>query len=193
MTSTIQSSKSAELSAEGVRIASAVPHCVTAVTIDRSLITALHKPQPMISARRRRIFIRGLSDRPFRDRPLNEPNPRRSLMPYVDGFVIPVSKDKIEAYKAQARKAGEVWMEHGALAFVECIGDDVPLGEVTSFPRAVQAKDDEIVVFSWIVYRNRAERDAIDAKVMADPRLKEDMPFDGKRLIFGGFEMWLQM
>ena len=114
-------------------------------------------------------------------------------MPYVDGFVIPVPKAKIEAYKAQARKAGEVWKEYGALAFVECIGDDVPMGEVTSFPRAVQAKEDEVVVFSWIVYRDRAERDAIDAKVMADPRLKGDMPFDGKRLIFGGFEMWLQM
>ena len=90
-------------------------------------------------------------------------------------------------------KAGEIWKEYGALAFVECIGDDVPVGEVTSFPRAVQAKEDEVVVFSWIVYRDRAERDAIDAKVMADPRLKGDMPFDGKRLIFGGFEMWLQI
>ena len=74
-------------------------------------------------------------------------------MTYVDGFVVPVPKEKIEDYKAMARKAGEVWKEYGALAFVECIGDDVPYGEVTSFPRAVQAKDDEIVVFSWIVYR----------------------------------------
>jgi uncharacterized protein YbaA (DUF1428 family) len=114
-------------------------------------------------------------------------------MPYVDGFVIPVSKDKVDAYKVQARKAGEIWKEHGALDFVECIGDDVPYGTLTSFPRAVQAKDDEVVVFSWIVYRNRAERDAINKKVMADPRLQGDMPFDGKRLIFGGFEMWLQM
>ena len=114
-------------------------------------------------------------------------------MSYVDGFVVPVSKDKIEAYKAQARKAGEIWKEHGALAFVECIGDDVPYGTLTSFPRAVQAKDDEVVVFSWIVYRSRAERDRINAKVMADPRLKEDMPFDGKRLIYGGLEMWLEI
>src|SRR5260221_14673279 len=114
-------------------------------------------------------------------------------MPYVDGFVIPVPKARIEAYKAQARKAGEVWKEYGALAFVECIGDDVPVGELTSFPRAVQAKEDEVVVFSWIVYRNRAERDAIDAKVMADPRLKGDMPLDGKRLIFGGFWMLFPM
>lgn len=114
-------------------------------------------------------------------------------MPYVDGFVIPVSKDKIDVYKTHARKAGEVWMELGALAFVECIGDDVPYGQLTSFPRAVQAKDDEVVIFSWIVYRSRADRDEVMAKVMADPRLKDDMPFDGKRMIFGGFEMWLQM
>src|SRR6201997_1921507 len=98
------------------------------------------------------------------------------LMPYVDGFVIPVPKDKLDAYKAQARGAGEVWKEHGALDFVECVGDDVPYGEVTSFPRAVLAKDNEVVVFSWIVYRNRAERDAINAKVMADPRLDREMP-----------------
>ena len=115
-------------------------------------------------------------------------------MPYVDGFVVPVSKDKIEAYKALARKAGAIWKEHGALAVVECIGDDVPYGTLTSFPRAVQAKDDEIVIFSWVVYRSRAERDAVNAKVMADPRLKGgDIPFDGKRLIFGGFEMWMEM
>jgi uncharacterized protein YbaA (DUF1428 family) len=114
-------------------------------------------------------------------------------MSYVDGFVVPVSKDNIEAYKAQARKAAEIWKEYGAIGFVECIGDDVPYGTLTSFPRAVHAKDDEIVIFSWIVYRSRAERDAVNAKVMADPRLKGDMPFDGKRLIYGGFEMWLEM
>lgn len=115
-------------------------------------------------------------------------------MPYVDGFVIPVPKQNIEAYKAMARRASEVWREHGALAFVECIGDDVPYGELTSFPRAVHAKEDEVVVFSWITYRSRAERDAINAKVMADPRLKgmqSDMPFDGKRMIYGGFETFL--
>lgn len=114
-------------------------------------------------------------------------------MPYVDGFAIPVRKDKVEAYKTHARKAGEIWKEFGALEFVECIGDDVPYGELTSFPRAVQAKDDEVVIFSWIVYRSRAERDAIMEKIMADPRLQGDMPFDGKRLIHGGFEMWLKM
>jgi uncharacterized protein YbaA (DUF1428 family) len=114
-------------------------------------------------------------------------------VPYVDGFVIPVAKDKVDVYKSHARRAGEVWMEHGALSFVECVGDDVPYGQFTSFPRAVQAKDDETVIFSWIVYRSRADRDAVMAKVMADPRLQNDMPFDGKRLIFGGFDMFLQM
>jgi uncharacterized protein YbaA (DUF1428 family) len=114
-------------------------------------------------------------------------------MSYVDGFVIPVAKDKVEAYKALARIAGEIFKEHGALAVVECIGDDVPYGKLTSFPRAVQARDDEVVIFSWVVYRSRAERDAANAKIMADPRLKVDMPFDGQRMIFGGFEPWLEM
>jgi uncharacterized protein YbaA (DUF1428 family) len=117
-------------------------------------------------------------------------------MPYVDGFVIPVPKQKLDAYKALARLGGEVWKEHGALAYVECIGEDVPYGELTSFPRAVQAKDDEIVVFSWIIYESRQHRDAVMAKVMADPRLKDsmtNMPFDGKRMIFGGFETFLEL
>lgn len=114
-------------------------------------------------------------------------------MPYVDGFVLAVAKDKIEAYKALARTACAVWMEHGALDYVECIGDDVPYGELTSFPRAVMATDNEVVVFSWIVYRDRASRDAVNAKVMADPRLKgSDVPFDGKRMIYGGFTTLLQ-
>ena len=115
-------------------------------------------------------------------------------MPYVDGFVLAVPKASLEAYKEMARVGGEVWMDHGALSYVECIGDDVPMGELTSFPRAVQAKDDEVVVFSWITYESRAKRDEVNAKVMADPRLKgsaESMPFDGKRMIFGGFESFL--
>ena len=114
-------------------------------------------------------------------------------MSYVDGFVVPVKKDQLDAYKAFARQAGEVWMEHGALALVECSGDDVPYGKLTSFPRAVQATDDEVIIFSWIVYRSREDRDAIVAKVMQDPRSKGDLPFDGKRMIFGGFDMFLQM
>jgi uncharacterized protein YbaA (DUF1428 family) len=117
-------------------------------------------------------------------------------MPYVDGFVVAVPKQNIEAYKAMAQTAGEVWKEHGALSFVECVGDDVPYGEHTSFPRAVQAKDDEIVVFSWIVYETREQRDAVNAAVMADPRIKDsmsEMPFDGKRMIFGGFKTFLEL
>jgi uncharacterized protein YbaA (DUF1428 family) len=96
-------------------------------------------------------------------------------MPYVDGFVVAVPKRNIEAYKELARKAGEVWKEHGALAYVECLGDDVPYGELTSFPRAVQATEDEIVAFSWIVYESRQQRDAVNAKAMADPRLKDSL------------------
>jgi uncharacterized protein YbaA (DUF1428 family) len=117
-------------------------------------------------------------------------------MSYVDGFVLAVPKQNIEAYKVMARTAGEVWKEYGALSFVECVGDDVPYGELTSFPRAVQAKDDEIVIFSWIVYESREQRDAINAKVIADPRLKgsmSDMPFDGKRMIYGGFKTFLEL
>jgi uncharacterized protein YbaA (DUF1428 family) len=116
-------------------------------------------------------------------------------MAYVDGFVLAVPKDKLDAYKAMARLGAEVWMEYGALSYVECFGDDVPYGELTSFPRAVQAKEDEIVVFSWITYKDRASRDEINAKVMADERLKayqSDMPFDGKRMIYGGFQAFLE-
>jgi uncharacterized protein YbaA (DUF1428 family) len=117
-------------------------------------------------------------------------------MPYVDGFVVPVPKQNIDAYKALSRKAAEVWKEYGALSYVECVGDDVPYGELTSFPRAVQAKPDEVVVFSWITYQSREARDEINAKVMADPRLKNDiktMPFDAKRMIYGGFQVFLEV
>ncbi|MDP2260625.1 MAG: DUF1428 family protein [Caulobacter sp.] len=111
-------------------------------------------------------------------------------MPYVDGFVLAVPKDKLDAYKAITEIAGSVWMEHGATSYVECVADDTPYGELTSFPRAVMATDDEVVVFSWITYESRQKRDEVNAKVMADPRLQPDpatMPFDGKRMIFGGF------
>lgn len=116
-------------------------------------------------------------------------------MAYVDGFVVPVPKDKLEVYKALAQKGCDIWLEHGALSYVECVADDVPYGELTSFPRAVQATDDEIVIFSWITYKDRASRDEINAKVMADERLKafqSDMPFDGKRMIYGGFQPFLE-
>ena len=96
-----------------------------------------------------------------------------------------------------SRKAGEVWKEHGALTYVECIADDVPYGELTSFPRAVQATEEETVVFAWITYKSREQRDAVNAKVMADPRMKDmDMttaPFDAKRMIYGGFTTLLEM
>ena len=117
-------------------------------------------------------------------------------MSYVDGFVLAVPKAKIEAYKKVAQLAGKIWMEFGALSYVECLADDVPYGELTSFPRAVQATDDETVVFSWITYKDKASRDEIMAKVMADERLKADManmPFDTKRMIFGGFEAFLAL
>lgn len=116
-------------------------------------------------------------------------------MTYVDGFVLAVRKDRLEDYKALTRIAGPVWMEHGALSYVECVGQDVPYGELTSFPRAVQATEDEVVIFSWVTYASKAARDATMAKVMADPRIAgsmKDMPFDGKRMIFGGFEPFTQ-
>jgi uncharacterized protein YbaA (DUF1428 family) len=117
-------------------------------------------------------------------------------MTYVDGFVLAVPKANLDAYKQMANDAGAVWKDHGALSYVEAIGDDVPYGELTSFPRAVQARDDEVVIFSWVTYPSRAARDDILKKVMADPRIKSDpanMPFDGKRLIYGGFKPFLEL
>jgi uncharacterized protein YbaA (DUF1428 family) len=117
-------------------------------------------------------------------------------MAYVDGFVVPVPKRKVADYKKLARKAGKIWREHGALAFVECVADDVPYGKRTFFPRAVKVKNGETVMFSWIVYKSRAHRDAVNKKVMADPRLKMDMssmPFDARRMIYGGFKTLLEM
>ena len=113
---------------------------------------------------------------------------------YVDGFVLPVPKRNIDAYRRMARKAGKLWREHGALEFRECVGDDVKKGKVTSFPQSVKRKPDETVMFSWIVYKSRAHRDRVNAKVMADPRMAEMMdtsnvPFDPKRMIYGGFKV----
>lgn len=114
-------------------------------------------------------------------------------MNYVDGFVAPVPRARLDAYRKLARKAGKVWMEHGALAYNECVGDDVPTGKHTSFPQSVKLKADEVVVFSWIVYASRAQRDRTNKKVMADPRLAamadpKNLPFDAKRMFFGGFK-----
>jgi uncharacterized protein YbaA (DUF1428 family) len=120
-----------------------------------------------------------------------DPQPEEMIMPYVDGFILAVPKDRLDDYKRMAELGCKLWMEHGAVSYLESVGDDVPYGELTSFPRAVQATDDEVVVFSWITYKSREDRDAIVAKVMADPRLKEfenNMPFDGKRMIYGGFK-----
>lgn len=112
-------------------------------------------------------------------------------MAYVDGFVVPVPKGKVAAYRKLARKAGRTWMKHGALEYVECVGDDVKPGKLTSFPQAVMLKKNEVVVFSWIVYKSRAHRDRVNAKVMKDPIFAgmdpAKMPFDGKRMFFGGF------
>ncbi len=113
---------------------------------------------------------------------------------YVDGFLIPVPKRNLAAYRRMARKAGKVWREHGALAYVECVADDVKPGKYTSFPQAVKLARGEVVWFSWIVYKSRKHRDAVLAKVMKDPRLKSmmdpaAMPFDGKRFIYGGFKV----
>ena len=113
-------------------------------------------------------------------------------MAYVDGFVVPVPKKNIEAYKELARKMGSIWREYGALEYHECVADDVKPGKVTSFPQSVLLKDDETVVFAWITYKSREQREEVNAKVMNDPRMKdmspESLPFDGKRMFFGGFE-----
>lgn len=117
-------------------------------------------------------------------------------MPYVDGFVVAVPKDRIDEYEKVAREAATVWREHGALSVAETVADDVPHGELTSFPRAVQATDEETVVFSWITYESRDARDEINQKVMADPRMQGDMsnmPFDGKRMIYGGFRPLVEL
>jgi uncharacterized protein YbaA (DUF1428 family) len=112
---------------------------------------------------------------------------------YVDGFVVPVPKAKVDAYRRLARKSGRIWREHGALEFRECVADDVPVGKVTSFPRSVKVKRGETVVFSWIVFKSRAHRDRVNAKVMSDSRIadmdREAMPFDAQRMIYGGFEV----
>ncbi|MDO8438666.1 MAG: DUF1428 domain-containing protein [Telluria sp.] len=119
-------------------------------------------------------------------------------MPYIDGFVVPVPRAKIDDYRAMSIKCGKIWRELGALEFRECIADDVKPGKLTSFPQSVDLQEGEVVFFSYIVYNNRAERDAINAKVMEDPRMKDmmdpaTMPFDGKRLIYGGFETMVDL
>jgi uncharacterized protein YbaA (DUF1428 family) len=117
---------------------------------------------------------------------------------YVDGFVVPVPIANLDAYRHIAEQAGRIWREHGALEFRECVADDVQVGKLTSFPQSVQLQEGETVVFSWIVYESREKRDEINAKVMSDPRLADlmdpaTMPFDGKRMFFGGFKTLVEL
>ncbi|MEJ8809596.1 DUF1428 domain-containing protein [Variovorax ureilyticus] len=118
-------------------------------------------------------------------------------MAYVDGYVLPVPKNSIEKYKELAQRAAAIWREHGALEYRECIADDVKSGEVTSFPQSVLLKDGETVVFSYIVFESRDHRDEVNAKVMSDPRLADmmdtkNLPFDAKRMFWGGFEVLVE-
>ena len=112
---------------------------------------------------------------------------------YVDGFVLPLPKDKIDAYKKMAEKACQIWLEHGALEYRECIAEDTNASFGLSFAAGIQAKEDETIVFAWITHESRARRDEVNAKVMQDPRLAEDMdkemPFDVKRMLYGGFDV----
>jgi len=119
-------------------------------------------------------------------------------MRYVDGFIVPVPKKNVPAYLNMSRKTGKIWREHGALEYVETLADDVKVGKLTSFPRSVKLKPSETVVFSWITYKSRGHRDKVNAKVMKDPRVAammntKKMPFDGKRMIFGGFKARIEL
>lgn len=119
-------------------------------------------------------------------------------MPYVDGFVVPVPKRNLKAYRRLATQAGKIWREHGAVDYWECVADDVKPGKVTSFPRSVKLKSGETVLFSWIVFKSRAHRDQVNAKVIADPRLARMMdakaaPFDSRRMIYGGFKSLVRL
>ncbi|MBL8749272.1 MAG: DUF1428 domain-containing protein [Planctomycetes bacterium] len=112
-------------------------------------------------------------------------------MPYVDGFVVVVPKKKLRAYVALAKKAAKVWREHGALAYHECVGDDLEVHHGLSFPKLVKAKKDDLIVFAWILYRSKKHRAVVNEKALSDPRLlpmlKKPMPFDMKRMSHGGF------
>ena len=119
-------------------------------------------------------------------------------MRYVDGYVLPVSKKKLADYRRMAQTAGRVWRDHGALEYVECVADDVKPGKRTSFPQSVKLKPGETVIFAYIVYKSRAQRDRINAKVMKDPRLAKmmdpkAMPFDAKRMFWGGFKSLVEL
>ena len=116
---------------------------------------------------------------------------------YVNGFVLPVPKANVEAYRRIAEDAGKVWREYGALEYVECVADDVKAGEITSFPQSVKLEPEETVVFAWIVYESREHRDRVNQQVMKDPRMADmdpkSLPFDGKRMFWGGFEVLVEV
>lgn len=117
---------------------------------------------------------------------------------YVDAYVLPVKKNSLEAYRELAQEIGAIWKEYGALEYTECAADDVKAGSLTSFPRAVHLAEDEIVIISWIVFASREQRDAINAKVMDDARLNrlmdmQPLPFDGKRMFWGGFQSIVEL
>jgi uncharacterized protein YbaA (DUF1428 family) len=117
---------------------------------------------------------------------------------YVDGFVVPVPRRNVTAYRSLSRKAGKIWLEHGALEYRECVADDVKPGKTTSFPQSVKLKASETVWFSWIVYKSRKHRDQVNSKVMSDPRIDRMMkmkkpPFDMKRMIYGGFRVMVDL
>jgi uncharacterized protein YbaA (DUF1428 family) len=117
-------------------------------------------------------------------------------MAYVDGFILPVPEANLDAYKKDAKKASKAWMKHGALQYWECVADDVPVGKSTDFYKAVKKKEGETVVFAFAVYKNRKHRDEVMKKVMADPAMKYDpanMPFDGKRMFWGGFKPIIEL
>ena len=119
-------------------------------------------------------------------------------MPYVDGFIVPVPKNKLKDYARLATIAGKVWIEHGAIDYHECVADDVKPGKVTSFPQSVKLKAGETVIFSYAVYKSRRHRDQVLAKVMKDPRLASMMdpkklPFDGRRMFWGGFKAFVEL
>jgi uncharacterized protein YbaA (DUF1428 family) len=115
---------------------------------------------------------------------------------YVDGFVLPVPKKRLDDYRRISQKAGKVWKEHGALEYLECVGDDLKVKMGRPFPRMIKPKAGEAIVFSWIIYKSRAHRDRVNRKVMNDPRLKMDtqsMPFDLKRMVYGGFKVLVDL
>jgi uncharacterized protein YbaA (DUF1428 family) len=120
--------------------------------------------------------------------------PKEVYMRYVDGYVLPVPKKNVQAYRRMAQKAGRIWREHGALEFRECVGDDLNVKLGVPFPRVIKLKRGETVFFSWVVYKSRADRDRVNAKVLKDPRLAKmmdagPMPFDHKRMVYGGFKV----